>query len=202
MAREEITNGRREAIVKRALLLAVALVLIVSPKAMAEGWTVAAWLGLSDDMRAVYVAGLWDGVKDQMSLRDTAHYRPCIDKPGRTVMTLATDLTTEAIMEPYTPEYMSDLLQCSSAQSLRVAAGRRHVSGPAGMVKHCVTVSTCERNDPMNPTTVQLDQKEEETLSFEVSDEVLESAAATEMATPYTFAPCTGLLVCPGWPGP
>ena len=92
-------------------------------------------------------------------------------------MTLATDLTTEAIMEPYTPEYMSDLLQCSSAQSLRVAAGRRHVSGPAGMVKHCVTVSTCERNDPMNPTTVQLDQKEEETLSFEVSDEVLESAA-------------------------
>ena len=54
----------------------------------------------------------------------------------------------------------------------------------------------------MNPTTVQMDQKqkEEEILSFEVSDEALESAAATEMATPYTFAPCTGLLVCPGRP--
>ena len=54
----------------------------------------------------------------------------------------------------------------------------------------------------MNLTTVQMDQKEEEILSFEVSDEVLESAAATEMATPYTLAPCTGLLVCPGPPGP
>jgi hypothetical protein len=33
----------------------------------------------------------------------------------------------------------------------------------------------------MNPTTVQMDQKEEEILSFQVSDEVLESVAATEM---------------------
>ncbi len=51
----------------------------------------------------------------------------------------------------------------------------------------------------MNPTTVQMDQKEEETLSFEVSDEVLESAAATEMATPFTLGSCTGLTVCPSW---
>ena len=46
----------------------------------------------------------------------------------------------------------------------------------------------------MNATTVLIDQKEEEILSFEVSDEVLESAAA-EMAI--TFVICTGLLVCP-----
>ncbi len=50
----------------------------------------------------------------------------------------------------------------------------------------------------MNLITVQLDQKEEETLSFEVSDEDLESAAATEMAT-ITLALCTGLMVCPSW---
>ena len=49
----------------------------------------------------------------------------------------------------------------------------------------------------MNPTTVQMDQKEEEIPSFEVSDEVLESAAATEMAI--TFVICTGLLICPSW---
>jgi hypothetical protein len=49
----------------------------------------------------------------------------------------------------------------------------------------------------MNPTT---DQKEDEILSsFEVSDDVLESAAATEMTPPYTFALCTGLMVCPSW---
>ncbi len=60
----------------------------------------------------------------------------------------------------------------------------------------------CERNDPMNPTTAQIDQKEEEILSFELSDEVLESAAATEMAAPYTIALCTWLLVCPSWDGP
>ncbi len=49
----------------------------------------------------------------------------------------------------------------------------------------------------MNLPTEQMDQKEEETLSFEVSDEVLERAAAAEMAI--TFVLCTGLLVCPSW---
>ena len=46
----------------------------------------------------------------------------------------------------------------------------------------------------MKPTStlVQMDQKEEETLSFEVSDEALESAAVTEMAA-LTLALCTGL---------
>jgi hypothetical protein len=51
----------------------------------------------------------------------------------------------------------------------------------------------------MNLTTMQMDQREEETLTFEVSDEVLESAAGTELATPYTLGSCTGLTVCPSW---
>ena len=51
----------------------------------------------------------------------------------------------------------------------------------------------------MNLTTVQMDQNEEETLTFEVSDEVLENAAGTEMATPYTSGSCTGISVCPSW---
>jgi hypothetical protein len=48
-------------------------------------------------------------------------------------------------------------------------------------------------------TLTKLDHKEEEILSFEVSDEVLESAAATEAAAPYTLGSCTGLSVCPAW---
>ncbi len=56
-----------------------------------------------------------------------------------------------------------------------------------------------KRDDRMNPTTVQMDQKEEEILSFEASDEVLERAAQTETTPPYTIALCTGLTVCPSW---
>jgi hypothetical protein len=51
----------------------------------------------------------------------------------------------------------------------------------------------------MNLTTVQMDREEEEPFSAEVSDEVLESAAGTELATPYTLGSCTGLTVCPSW---
>ena len=51
----------------------------------------------------------------------------------------------------------------------------------------------------MNLSSVQIDQKEEEVLSFEVSDEVLESAAATDMATPFTLGNCTGVTTCPSW---
>ena len=51
----------------------------------------------------------------------------------------------------------------------------------------------------MNLSSVQMDQKEEEVLSFEVSDEVLESAAASDMATPFTLGSCTGVSVCPSW---
>ncbi len=51
----------------------------------------------------------------------------------------------------------------------------------------------------MNLSSVHMDQKEEETLSFDVSDEVLERAATTEMATPFTLGSCTGVSVCPSW---
>jgi hypothetical protein len=50
-------------------------------------------------------------------------------------------------------------------------------------------------------STAQLNEKEE-ILSFEVSDEVLESAAGTELTPPYTIALCTWLLVCPSWADP
>jgi hypothetical protein len=49
----------------------------------------------------------------------------------------------------------------------------------------------------MNVTT--LAQKEEEALSFAVSDEALETAAAAEVAAPYTLGSCTGLSVCPAY---
>ena len=40
---------------------------------------------------------------------------------------------------------------------------------------------------------------EEEVLSFDVSDEALESAAGTpEEKANYTLGACTGLSVCPG----
>jgi hypothetical protein len=51
----------------------------------------------------------------------------------------------------------------------------------------------------VDPTIMQRDQKEEETVSFEVSDEVLEIAGATDMTTPFTMGSCTGLTVCPSW---
>jgi hypothetical protein len=47
----------------------------------------------------------------------------------------------------------------------------------------------------MNATT----QQEEQVLSFEVSDEVLESAAGAEMAASFTLGDCTALSVCPAW---
>ncbi len=40
---------------------------------------------------------------------------------------------------------------------------------------------------------------EQEVLSFEVSDEVLESAAGTEMTASFTLGDCTALSVCPAW---
>jgi hypothetical protein len=51
----------------------------------------------------------------------------------------------------------------------------------------------------MTKTTLGLNQKEEEILSFEVSDDVLESAAGTETAANYTLGSCTGLSVCPAF---
>jgi hypothetical protein len=42
-----------------------------------------------------------------------------------------------------------------------------------------------------------LNQREQEILSFEVSDEVLESAAGSETAANYTLGACTTIQVCP-----
>ena len=54
-------------------------------------------------------------------------------------------------------------------------------------------------NDITN-TTIDLDQTEEKTLIYEVSDDALEIAASTgkEKAGNYTLGACTGLSVCPG----
>ncbi len=45
---------------------------------------------------------------------------------------------------------------------------------------------------------IQIDQSEEEILSFEVSDQVLESAA-DETAVNFTMADCTTVYGCPAW---
>ena len=39
---------------------------------------------------------------------------------------------------------------------------------------------------------------EEDLLTYEVSDEVLETAGGNEIIGNYTLAACTGLSVCPG----
>ena len=49
----------------------------------------------------------------------------------------------------------------------------------------------------MSDKTIGLEQIEEEILSYEVSDESLESAAATAKAGAYTLGFCTGLSACP-----
>jgi hypothetical protein len=42
-----------------------------------------------------------------------------------------------------------------------------------------------------------IDQIEEEILSFEVSDEALETAGSKDKVGAYTLYACTGLSVCP-----
>ena len=51
----------------------------------------------------------------------------------------------------------------------------------------------------MSDTTLGLDQTEEEILTYEVSDEALETAAGTgkEKAGNYTLGGFTGFSVCP-----
>ncbi len=39
---------------------------------------------------------------------------------------------------------------------------------------------------------------EEDLLTFEISDEALETTGEIEMAGSYTLGACTGLSVCPG----
>ena len=52
----------------------------------------------------------------------------------------------------------------------------------------------------MNDTTIGLDQTEADILTYEVSDEALETAAGTgkEKAGHDTLGFCTGLSACPG----
>jgi hypothetical protein len=47
-------------------------------------------------------------------------------------------------------------------------------------------------------TIFKLDQAEEEILTHQISDEALETAAASETAAHYTFFYCTALDLCPG----
>jgi hypothetical protein len=49
----------------------------------------------------------------------------------------------------------------------------------------------------MSDTTIVLDQTEE-ILTFEISDEALETAAGNETAGRYTLYYCTYLQLCPG----
>lgn len=49
----------------------------------------------------------------------------------------------------------------------------------------------------MNDTTKGLDLTEEEILTYEVSDEALETAAGKETAGAFTLAFCSGLDTCP-----
>ena len=43
-----------------------------------------------------------------------------------------------------------------------------------------------------------IDQNEEKLLTYEVSDEALETAAGKEIAGNFTLGACTGLSECPG----
>jgi len=47
-------------------------------------------------------------------------------------------------------------------------------------------------------TKIELAQTEDSILSFEISDEALESAGENVTAAHYTLGACTGLSVCPG----
>ena len=50
----------------------------------------------------------------------------------------------------------------------------------------------------MTDATNRLDQTDEEILSYEISDELLETTAVAANAAAYTLGFCTGLSVCPG----
>jgi hypothetical protein len=47
-------------------------------------------------------------------------------------------------------------------------------------------------------TTTGLEKFEDEILAYDVSDDVLETAASKEKAGAFTLGACTGLSVCPG----
>jgi hypothetical protein len=49
-----------------------------------------------------------------------------------------------------------------------------------------------------NMTKILSTLDEEDLLTYEVSDDALETAGGNEIAGNYTLAACTGLSVCPG----
>ena len=50
----------------------------------------------------------------------------------------------------------------------------------------------------MTEMTMRLERGEENLLTYEISDEVLESAGGKEIAGNITLGACTGLSVCDG----
>jgi hypothetical protein len=54
-----------------------------------------------------------------------------------------------------------------------------------------------EKVDVMSTITIGLDQTEEETLTYEVSDEALEIAGSEKAGNYITLGFCTGLVGCP-----
>ena len=63
-------RGKFGGLAMKGLLLAAALLASTPVVAEIPSMKVSTWLGLSPDMRAMYIAGLWDGFKDQMPVHD------------------------------------------------------------------------------------------------------------------------------------
>jgi hypothetical protein len=64
---------------------------------------------------------------------------------------------------------------------------------------HCRRRWRTKGNTTMNDITTGLDQADEETLTYSVSDEAIEAAASSgkEKAANFTLGACTALSVCP-----
>ena len=60
-------------------------------------------------------------------------------------------------------------------------------------------IRTSRKIDTMKNITIGLEQTDEESLAFEVSDEAIEIAASSaEEKANFTLGACSGLSVCPG----
>jgi hypothetical protein len=70
------------------------------------------------------------------------------------------------------------------------------VLGPSYVLNSKVWIQVTWGTNAMNEIT--LDQNDEELLTYEVSDEVLEVAAGTEKANTFTQWVCTAVYFCPG----
>jgi hypothetical protein len=62
-------------------------------------------------------------------------------------------------------------------------------------LRRVIALLCIERRNPMNEAKIE--RSEDEVLSYEVSDESLETAAAAAKAGAYTLGFCTGLSTCP-----